>query len=62
MGMPELKETELKPIEPHTFPQGALEDEIAIAVKTRPDLIALGRRNRHRHRRWVRQNPTSARA
>ena len=42
MGTPELKETELKPIELHTFPQGALEDEIAIAVKTRPDLIALG--------------------
>ena len=42
MGVPDLKESELKPIEPHTFPQGGLEDEIAIAVKTRPDLIALG--------------------
>lgn len=42
MGAPELKESELKPIEPHTFPQGALEDEIATAVKTRPDLMALG--------------------
>ncbi len=42
MGMPELKESELKPIEPHTFPQGALEDEISTAVKTRPDLTALG--------------------
>jgi outer membrane protein TolC len=42
MGVPDLKASELKPIEPHTFPQGALEDEIAIAVKTRPDLIALG--------------------
>jgi outer membrane protein TolC len=42
MGAPELKESELKPIEPHTFPQGALEHEIATAVKTRPDLMALG--------------------
>jgi outer membrane protein TolC len=42
MGAPELKESELKPIEPHTFPQGVLEDEIATAVKTRPDLMALG--------------------
>ena len=42
MGAPELKESELKPIEPHTFPQGALEDEITTAVKTRPDLMALG--------------------
>ena len=42
MGAPEMKESELKPIEPHTFPQGALEDEIETAVKTRPDLLALG--------------------
>ncbi len=42
MGTPDLKETELKPIEPHTFPQGVIEDEIATAVKTRPDLMALG--------------------
>ena len=42
MGAPELKESELKPIEPRTFPQGVLEDEIANAVKTRPDLMALG--------------------
>jgi outer membrane protein TolC len=42
MGTPQLKESDLKPIEPHTFPQGALEDEIATAVKTRPDLMALG--------------------
>ncbi|MGA9585587.1 MAG: TolC family protein [Terracidiphilus sp.] len=40
-GAPELKATELKPIEPHTFSQGALEEEIATAQKTRPDLIAL---------------------
>lgn len=42
MGAPDLKATELKPIEPHTFPQGVLEEEIATAVKTRPDLRALG--------------------
>ena len=42
MGAPELKATELKPIEPHAFPQGALEEEMATAQKTRPDLLALG--------------------
>lgn len=42
MGAPDLKPTELKPIEPHTFPPGSLEDEIATAEKSRPDLIALG--------------------
>ena len=42
MGAPDLKATELKPIEPHTFPQGALEEEMATAQKTRPDLMALG--------------------
>jgi outer membrane protein TolC len=42
MGATELKATELKPIESHTFPQLPLEEEIATAVKTRPDLEALG--------------------
>ena len=42
IGAPDLKSTELKPIEPHTFPQGALEEEMATAAKTRPDLMALG--------------------
>src|ERR1039458_5987713 len=42
MGAPDLKATELKPIESHTFPQGALEKEIATAAKTRPDLMAVG--------------------
>ena len=42
MGAPDLKATELKPIEPHTFPQGALEEELASAAMTRPDLRALG--------------------
>jgi outer membrane protein TolC len=42
MGDPELKASDLKPIEPHTFPQQALEEEIATAARTRPDLMALG--------------------
>ena len=42
MGDPELKATELKPIEPHTFPQNTLEEELATAEKARPDLAALG--------------------
>jgi len=42
MGAPELKASELKPIEPHAFPQGALEEELATAAKMRPDLMALG--------------------
>jgi len=41
MGFPDLKASELKPIEPHTFDQLPLEQEIAIAAKTRPDLAAL---------------------
>jgi outer membrane protein TolC len=42
MGAPDMKSTELKPIEPHAFPQGALDEEMAKAAKTRPDLMALG--------------------
>jgi outer membrane protein TolC len=42
MGNPELKATELKPIQPHTFPQNTLEAELATAEKARPDLAALG--------------------
>jgi len=41
MGAPELKTSELKPIEPHTFAQLTLDEEIATAAKTRPDLMAL---------------------
>jgi outer membrane protein len=41
MGVPDLKASELKPIEPHTFEQLALEQELATAAKTRPDLTAL---------------------
>ena len=42
MGAPELKASELKPIEPRTFPQLSLEQDLAAAAKTRPDLIAEG--------------------
>jgi outer membrane protein TolC len=42
VGAPDLKSTELKPIEPHTFPESVLEEELATARKTRPDLLALG--------------------
>jgi outer membrane protein TolC len=42
MGNPDLKASELKPIDPHTFPQISLEQELATAVKARPDLIAKG--------------------
>jgi outer membrane protein TolC len=42
MGVTDLKASELKPIEPHAFPRGALEEEMATAAKTRPDLTALG--------------------
>jgi outer membrane protein len=42
MGATELKASELKAIEAHTFPQRSLEEEIATAAKARPDLTALG--------------------
>jgi outer membrane protein TolC len=42
MGAPDLKATELKPIEPHSFPKGILDEEMATAAKARPDLRALG--------------------
>src|ERR1035437_6399616 len=41
MGTPDLKASGLKPIEPHKFPQLLLEQEIATAAKTRPDLTAI---------------------
>lgn len=42
MGTPDLQATNLAPIELHQFPHSALEEEIATATKTRPDLAALG--------------------
>jgi len=42
MGVPDLRAIVLKPIEPHVFPQGDLEEEMATAARTRPDLAALG--------------------
>lgn len=41
IGNPDLKPTELRPIEPHAFRQLPLEQEFATAAKTRPDLMAL---------------------
>lgn len=41
IGAPNLAATELKPIEPHEFPQVALEQQIATASRMRPDLTAL---------------------
>ena len=41
MGVPDLKASELKPIEPRTFPQLPLDQEMATATKARPDLMAL---------------------
>jgi outer membrane protein TolC len=46
MGAPELKASELKPIEAHVFPRRTLEEELAAAAKTRPDLAALGESQR----------------
>lgn len=41
MGDSELQSTYLQPIEAHSFPAQALDQEIATATKTRPDLTAL---------------------
>lgn len=42
MGVESLQASELKPIEPHAFPQPSLEDALSVAAKKRPDLMALG--------------------
>jgi len=42
MGVPALKESALMPIEPRVFPQQPMEEELATAIKARPDLTALG--------------------
>jgi outer membrane protein TolC len=42
MGASKLEATELKPTEPHRFPQQPLDEEMATAAKTRPDLRSLG--------------------
>jgi outer membrane protein len=41
MGDAELQASTLRPIEPHTFPSQELDQELAAAAKTRPDLAAL---------------------
>ena len=42
MGVENLPASELKPIEPHTFPLPSLQDALSVAAKKRPDLMALG--------------------
>lgn len=42
VGNPELQQAALKPIELHTFPENTLDAELAQALKTRPDLLAMG--------------------
>ncbi len=63
MGTPDLKASELKPIEPHTFPAdragtGAGDGRKGAARSDR----RWGRRNRRRRQRWERQSRTSAHA
>ena len=41
MGVPDLKVSALQPIEPHVFSKLPLEEEIATAAKTRPDVMAM---------------------
>ncbi len=42
MGAPDLQPSQLNPIEPRALPTSSLEEELALAAKTRPDLTALG--------------------
>jgi outer membrane protein TolC len=42
VGEPDLKPTALEPMAPHKYPQSALEEDLAAAAKTRPDLKAFG--------------------
>ena len=42
MGDGDLQPAPLRPIEPHVFPTSTLGDELALALKSRPDLLALG--------------------
>jgi outer membrane protein TolC len=41
VGVPDLKKSELRPIEPHTFPEQTLEQEVAAALSKRADLMSL---------------------
>jgi outer membrane protein TolC len=42
MGAPDLTKSELQAIEPKDFPQNSVDQELQTALKTRPDLAALG--------------------
>jgi outer membrane protein TolC len=41
MGVPDLKQVKLQPMEAREFPQGTLDEELQTAAKMRPDLEAL---------------------
>ncbi len=60
MGAPELKASELKPIEPHTFSSLLLDEELATAAKTRPDLMALAQAQSAQASAVGRRGPSSA--
>jgi outer membrane protein len=42
MGAPDLPSSQLNPIEAHAYPSASLDEELAQAIKSRPDLAALG--------------------
>ena len=42
MGEPDLKSSALQPIDAKPFPEASLDEELAVATKTRADLAALG--------------------
>jgi outer membrane protein TolC len=42
MGAPDLKASKLEPIQPKSFPKSDFEQELQTAMKSRPDLAALG--------------------
>ena len=41
MGVPDLRASELRPIQPHTLTESPLEQELATAARNRPDLTAI---------------------
>jgi outer membrane protein len=42
MGMPDLAQSQLEPIEPKQFPEATLDEQLATAAKRRPDLVSIG--------------------
>ena len=62
MGAPDLQVSQLNPIEAHAFPASSLEEELAQATKSRPDLAAMERPNKRKPNRSAPPAPTSVRA